>query len=117
MVYRRRLSRRRFLKRGAQAASVLAAPYIVSKSALGNPGSVGANDQIGLAFIGFGGRGRQLWRSLPKSLVRVVAVSDVNLPRAEAAAGEMKSRPNAFQDYRKMLERKDVDAVIVATPD
>ena len=101
------LSRRNLLKRGGRLGAIgLAAPYIVPSSAFG------ANDRIGIAGIGPGRQGRGLL-GVPGG--RLVAVADVNLPRAQAVA--QKTKCKAFQDYRKMLELKDIDAVVIATPD
>jgi len=76
----------------------------------------GANDRLGVGFIGVGGRGSwhvRTFRSFPD--VEVIAVSDVHRGRManalQAAGGKVKS----FQDYRKLLELKEVDAVVVAT--
>ncbi|MFP4058573.1 MAG: Gfo/Idh/MocA family protein [Candidatus Brocadiia bacterium] len=103
MSKRQRVSRRRFL--GAAAAG-LAAPTFIP------PRAFGANERIGLGGIGPGRRGRGL---LGMPGCTLVAVADVHLPRAEAVAKRAKCK--AYQDYRKLLEQKDVDAVMVATPD
>ena len=107
MTDRRRFSRRRFLQGGAAAAAaVAAAPYVVSSRAFG------ANESIGIGGIGVGRQGSGIL-GVPGG--RVVAVADVNLPRAEAIAAKTKAK--AFQDYRKLLDLKEVDAVTVGTPD
>ncbi|MBI3207453.1 MAG: Gfo/Idh/MocA family oxidoreductase [Candidatus Solibacter usitatus] len=79
----------------------------------------GANDRIRLGIIGSGGRGRYVggfMKTAPD--VEFVAAADVSIPIAERAAQAL-GGPNAtvFQDFRKLLERKDIDAVLVATPD
>ena len=51
---------------------------------------------------------------LPKD-GRIVALSDCNIPRAEAFKAKRKGAWPVIQDYRKLLERKDIDAVIIAT--
>jgi predicted dehydrogenase len=76
----------------------------------------GANERIGIAVIGPGRQGGGLLASAGKSpLARVVAIADVNLVRARKAAEKYKAE--VYKDYRKLLERKDVDAVISATPE
>ena len=73
---------------------------------------MGANEKVRLGLIGCGGRGRyvtQFMTSTPDA--ELVAAADVSLPGAEAMGVA------AFQDFRKLLDRKDVDAVVVATPD
>ena len=108
------LSRRDFLAGAAGLASAsVALPCFVPASALGGPATPGANERIGVGYVGVGRRGQQLM-ALPKQ-GRIVAVSDVDRKRVEAVAAQKQCR--AYDDYRKMLEAKDVDAVIVATPD
>ena len=75
------------------------------------------NEKPGLAVIGGGGIARWHGQYLPKHF-DVVAVADVDRGRADAY-GKDHSGGKAFttQDYRKVLERKDVDTVLIATPD
>jgi predicted dehydrogenase len=79
-------------------------------------GVLGANDRINVGLIGCGGRGSAVWqRFLKQPDVNPVAVADVYEPflhRAKATGSV-----SAFKDFRHLLDRKDVDAVIVATPD
>jgi predicted dehydrogenase len=106
------LSRRELLKRGSAAA---AAAGLLGTRVWAAPAKLGANEQIRVAIIGPGRQGSGDLQQAANHGARVVAVADVNLPRAQACADKYKAR--AFQDYRKLLELKDVDAVIVATPD
>lgn len=105
------ISRRRFLARGAAAA--FAVPAVVPAGVLAWQGAPGANDRIGVAYIGAGRRANQLMGLPPEG--RIVAVADVDRGRAEAVAAKRSCR--ASQDYRELLDAKDVDAVFVATPD
>jgi myo-inositol 2-dehydrogenase / D-chiro-inositol 1-dehydrogenase len=101
-------TRRRFV--GATAVGTAAA--------LGaRPGS-GANERINVALIGCGGRGMQLWeRFLAQPDVNPVAVCDVFEPfRLRAARAAGRTLP-AEKDFRRVLDRADVDAVVIATPD
>jgi len=103
----KKLSRRGFLGRTVRLGAIgFAAPYVVS------PTVFGANERIGIGGIGPGRQGRGLL-SVPSG--KLIAVADVNLPRAEAVAKRTKCQ--AFQDYRKMLELKEINAVVIATPD
>jgi predicted dehydrogenase len=74
----------------------------------------GANERIVLGGIGVGNQGSGLVRGFRGSC-DVAAISDVYLPRAEKFAKSVGAQ-DVYQDYRKLLERKDVDAVVVAVP-
>ncbi len=114
MAGQKRLSRRRFLGNTAAAASAgLAVPYLIPSGVLAAPGRPGANDRIGVGYVGAGRRAGGLY-GVPKD-VQMVAAVDVDINRAKRAADRRKAK--AYQDYRKMLEQKDVDAVVVSTPD
>ena len=79
---------------------------------------MGANERVRLGFIGVGNRGDQVLDAfLPHKDSEVVALCDIYRPYTEFAAKKVGTTPEQFKDYRKMLERKDLDAVIVATPD
>src|SRR5271165_4070807 len=96
-----KLNRRAFLLTAASAARVL-----------------GANDRIRLAGIGVGGRGTyDLGVAAKAENTEVVAVSDVYAPRLLEIHGKLAPNGQSYKDYREVLDRKDVDAVIVGTPD
>jgi predicted dehydrogenase len=100
------MKRRDFLQ--ASAAATLLAPQRI----------LGANDRLRVALIGAGGRGRSVTRRARDTPnVEIVAVSDVYVPRREQAAQEMGETAKPAKDYREILGRKDIDAVIIATPD
>ena len=110
------ISRRRLLQQGFLGTMGAAlAPQIIARSALAEDDRPGANDRVGLAVIGCGRRGNTYFAA-PVPRVQVVATCDVNLKRAEQAAQNMGCR-DFFQDYRRLLDRKDVDAVMIAAPD
>jgi predicted dehydrogenase len=84
-------------------------------------GARAANDTVGIGVIGLGGRGRdhlKYYSKLPDA--RVVAICDVNQAQTERAAQIAEklqgSKPQIYQDLRKLFEDKDVDAVSIATP-
>ena len=109
-----RLSRRRFLRHaGAAVSAAAAAPYFVPAGVLAADDRPGANDRIGVGYIGVGRRGNQLM-GLPRE-GQIVAAADFDTRRAEAVAAKRACR--AYQDYRKLLDARDVDAVVIATPD
>ncbi len=106
-----KISRREMIKNSAIGLSV---PMFVPRAVLGSRGKPGANDRVGIGAIGVGGRASLLLNQLPED-GRIVALSDCNLPRAEAfKAGREVDWP-IYQDYHELLERKDIDAVIVGT--
>jgi len=109
-------TRRTFLKQVTQASAVVAAPMFVPAKVLGRDGGLGANEQILIGVIGVGGRARQLIDQIPQG-GRVIAAADCYFPRAADAARERQAKWAIYQDYRQMLDREKLDAVLVATPD
>ena len=101
--------RRHFLGTTAAGAAALAFPGSSAR---------GANETLNVGLIGFGGRCRALTSALVKVPgVRVAAVSDVYEPNLDA--GKKVADPKAFAsaNYKELLDRKDLDAVLIATPD
>ena len=99
------MERRDFLRTGAMTA-------------LASQRVLGANDRIGVALIGCGGRGRGVTAYVPKIAgAEVRGVSDVYVPRREQAAEQFGASAKAFKDYRDVLASKDIDAVVLGTPD
>ncbi len=101
---------RRFFLGAATAASALSVS--------------GANDRINIGLIGTGGRGMDHVNDLIKLKdlnLAVTSVCDVYRPNRErgaaATARGLGVTPHTTTDYRELLARKDVDAVIIATPD
>jgi len=106
-----KISRRRAL---GWAAAGLGVPAFVPSRVFGSNGRKGANERIGIGAIGVGGRASLLLEQLPED-GRIVALCDCNLPRAEAFKQKKNGDWPVYQDYRALLDRPDVDAVIVAT--
>ncbi len=103
------ISRRSFVKTTAAFAGL---------SALSAGRVLGANDRVGVGLIGFGLIGRIHARSfLAQPDVDVVAISDTYQPRLEAGLELAGTRAKGYGDFRRLLEDKNVQAVIVATPD
>jgi predicted dehydrogenase len=111
------VSRREFLRQGAAlTAAGVAAPYLIPHGVLAAEGRLGANDRIGIGGIGVGRQGSGVTASAANAKAgRLVAVADANIIRAQQFAAKFKAE--AYQNYRKLLERKDVDAIVTATPD
>jgi len=108
----RKLSRRDFMG----AAAAVAAFTIVSRHVLGGPRHIPPSEKVNIAGIGVGGQGGSDLRAL--SSQNIVALCDVDWRHA---AGTFKRYPNAkkYKDFRIMLDKEDknIDAVVVATPD
>lgn len=104
------ISRRRF-GAGLAAAGVAS----VARPAVG---VLGANERVSLGVIGVGNRGDQLIDSFKKSpQAEFTALCDVYAPYIAFAREKVGGDPFTTGNYRKLLERKDIDAVVIATPD
>jgi predicted dehydrogenase len=98
---------RRDLARGAALATALSYSRIV-----------GANDRVGMGFIGLGNRGDQVHDAfLEHGDAQTVGVCDLRDDYMDFAIRKSRATPTKFKDYKKLLESKNVDAVVIATPD
>jgi predicted dehydrogenase len=80
--------------------------------------AAGANERVRLGFIGIGNRGDQVLDAFLKQPdAQVVALCDLSQPFMDFAAKKAGGSPRQFKDYRQMLEMKDLDAVVISTPD
>jgi predicted dehydrogenase len=80
--------------------------------------ALGVNERIRLGFIGVGNRGSQLLDAFLKhSDMDVVALCDVFEPYLARANEKLARKAETYGDFRKLLERTDLDAVVIATPD
>src|SRR5271157_1874579 len=76
---------------------------------------LGANDRIRIGLIGTGGRSRDLVHALEASGGNeIVAACDVYEPRRKAALAKAAPGSQDYTDYHQLLDRKDVDAVVIA---
>src|SRR5215813_13229518 len=78
---------------------------------------LGANDRLRAGIIGAGGRGRYLIGQFKEAGTEIGAVCDIYEPNLQAGLKDASSGAKSFRDYRKLLDDKSIDAVIVATPD
>lgn len=106
-------NRRAFLKGAAGAGLMTAASY---------DKILGANDRVRVGCIGIGLIGkRHLLDFLSQSDCEIAAISETYDPRLtegiETAAEKQKTKPEGFKDFRRMLDSKNIDAVVVSTPD
>ncbi|MDP6526372.1 MAG: Gfo/Idh/MocA family oxidoreductase [Kiritimatiellia bacterium] len=116
------LSRRAFITKGCAAAgAALAMPTILSSSAWGKDGVVAPSERIVLGAIGIGGRGSSVFRAmLDQPDITCAAVCDLKTPRLAAAKKAADKRNGdskcaTYKDFRELLARKDIDAILIAT--
>jgi predicted dehydrogenase len=129
-------TRRGFLRGAtAAAAAAVAAPYVLTSGALAAPGRAGANDRIGLGFIGIGNQGGgHLGGLTGHGQCQTLAISEVKAARAKWGKDVVENRYASdksratfrgarykgcelYNDFRDLLAREDIDAVVIATPD
>lgn len=121
------LTRRRFLQ---TAGTAMALPILVPAAALGRQGAIAPNDRIILGMIGSGDRANQIADSLlGMADAQVVAACDPSRPKREALKGRAErayaTRRNDgsfkgcddYNDFRDLLARADIDAVVIASPE
>ncbi|HUU92465.1 MAG TPA: Gfo/Idh/MocA family oxidoreductase [Phycisphaerae bacterium] len=102
---RRRVSRRRFL---AETAAAAAAFSIVPRSVLGGEGNVSPSETFGAALVGCGGRGGGTFGGLGPNVRRLASCDVKFLDRVD--------NKETYSDFRRVMERKDIDLVAIATP-
>ena len=124
MKKNKNIDRRKFIKTAsAMAAGAIGFPYIVSASALGKAGTVAPSNRIVMGAIGVGEQGNGvLGNFLNQSDAQVVAVCDVDKGRRDRTVQHVdqhyqKKGCAAYNDFRELLARDDIDAVLIATPD
>lgn len=112
--------RRDFLRHGLAGGAILTLPAATYRAAFAAPAA--PSETIRLGFIGVGAQGTfdmKAFLKLPTT--SVVGLSDVDAKRLSTATGEVEKSsgkaPIAAGDYRKLLDDKSIDAVVVATPD
>jgi hypothetical protein len=111
-----RTSRRQFLRTAGLGSATLAAPWIIPRTALAQPGRPGANDRVHIALFGMGVRGKQWVDNLPEIGV-ITAVADPDRKKAEANTKEKAGRWTVYSDYRKLLDNEQLDGVVCCNTD
>jgi len=115
-----RPTRREFIK---TASAAVAAPYVITSSALGNSDRPPASDRIVMGGIGIGNMGRgDQGAFVGRSDVQYVAASDVRKKVRETSKGKIDDHYHnkdckIYNDFRELITRDDIDAVHIATPD
>ncbi len=115
------VSRRRFLQTAAAASAVFAAPLVIPRRAFG------ANERVNLGFIGTRNRGMQniggfgiTGRGAGQMATNAAAVCDVDTSIIASTLRTLERgghKPQVHGDYRRLLEQKDLDAVVLSVPD
>ena len=121
MKSNRKFTRRTFLKSSAFATSILSFPTIIPAQGLG---AEAPSNKITIGMIGVGDHGtsRNLSSLLKNPAAKVLAVCDVDsnrLFRAKETVNDRYGNEDCFttKDFREVLARKDIDAVMISTPD
>lgn len=124
MAMNKKITRRNFLQTNITLALAASAfPSIIPASALGRQGKAAPGNQIGVALIGCGPQGRgDMNGALAHAEARVLAICDVWGDHAEGARKQVNDHYKnqdcrTYAEYRELLARPEIDAVIVATPD
>src|SRR3546814_5460029 len=126
MKISKNISRRNFLKNAAIASSI----FIVPRRVLGGPGYLAPSDKVTMGVIGCGKQSAGLQRRFANlNGVQIVAACDPYAAKLEKLVNannqtyaELNNKVSynatqAFEDYRELLAKKDIDAVIIASPD
>jgi len=125
MNHSQEITRRGFLRNVVRTTGAVAAfPYIVPSSAVGNAGTVTPSERITLGFIGTGGHGigMNLNSFLAQPDAQAVAVCDVDPVHLQQGLDTVNKKYGnndcaAYKDFRDILARDDIDAVMISTPD
>jgi len=108
------LNRRRFVQTTAGLAAAANLPFWLTERAAADESK---NDRPIFGCIGLGGQGTGIANRAKNNGADIVAVCDVDRGRAENAKGKSFEKADIYDDYRKLLERKDIEAVTIGTPD
>jgi len=118
------INRRKFLAKVAgTAAGAAAFSYFVPSSALGKAGTVAPSNRIVMGAIGVGSKGtRNMLTFTSRADVQMVAVCDVDAGHRDNAANRINANYGnrdcaAYNDFRQLIARNDIDAVSIGTPD
>ena len=104
------VTRRRFIGQAAAASAALSSGPFASRV-------LGANDRVVAAFVGVGGMGRSNLRDFLRAGAEAAAVCDVFEPNLYQAVEMTDNRAKPVKDFRHVLDMKDVDVVVISTPD
>ncbi|NDH94182.1 MAG: gfo/Idh/MocA family oxidoreductase, partial [Planctomycetia bacterium] len=109
-------SRRQFLSATSIAAAA-AVPYFSGQSHSLADETAAKNDRVAIGLIGAGGMGVGNLKSAAK-WIDVMAIADVDRGHADSANNQLADgKAQVYEDYRAILDRKDIDVLHIATPD
>jgi predicted dehydrogenase len=117
------MKRRDFIRNSACLAGAITLPTIIPASALGKNGFTSPSNRLLMGFIGTGTRGMRNLRSfIEKREIQIVAVCDVDSShvaraRQEAWDHHQNKDCRAYEDYRELLDKEQLDTVTISTPD
>ncbi|MHC1765424.1 MAG: Gfo/Idh/MocA family protein [Verrucomicrobiia bacterium] len=121
-------TRRNFIKKAATAAAAVATTSLLKTPVYGQSQApsagrvIGANDKIVVAFVGLGNQGlnshlKPMLQAAQSNNIAVAGLCDVSKHRLDEAKQAVGTDVPTFEDYRKLLERKDIDAIVCSTVD
>ncbi len=117
------MNRRHFLKSAAASTAALGFPTVIPASALGKDGAVAPSERITMGVVGWGMMGPGNTGNFQREKdCQVVAACDVDKSALDAAVGAINGRNKnedckAYHDYKELMARDDIDAVMLALPD
>lgn len=109
------MDRRNAIKTSVAVSTAFTTPLLLSKNV------IGANDTPVMGLIGSGGRGRSVMNMHHYHGIKFVAICDVSEPKIAAGVKDAnrnhEGKVEVYEDFRNLLERKDIDAVVIGTPE
>ena len=117
---KKKIDRRQFLK---SATAAVGFPYIVSSSALGKSGTIAPSNRITMGCVGMGWQGPgNMNNFMSQDDCKVVAICDIDEKHLKHGVGMVNRKYDnndcaGYHDYREMMARDDIDAVMLAVPD
>ncbi len=106
-------NRRDFIKRAAMTTGAMS----LSMAGFSTAKVIGANDRIRLGVIGTGKQGRDDMKNFMRHGVEVAAVCDVFQENLDLGLKDAGGNAKTYKDFRQLLDDKDIDVVLIATPD
>src|SRR5438477_4572125 len=92
--------------------------FVAASTALSYARILGANDRVRIGLLGCGGRGTYVSRQAKEfGNVEIAALADIYEPHIDRAGQQLNPAAPAHHDFRQLLDRPDIDAVIIGSPD